>query len=179
MNLLDLLAEFLRIFVDLIPRFEQRAWSTHWMVVDSFLIGPHIACRRPVLVWPIMDGVQYWPNTEQTVDLDAQTVTTSDEVTLTVNTQLTYLITDPLAARAAWGDEEAVAERIGAVVRNAVEYVHSGANWEDIRIGMDHDWVIDEVRDYLSDRGVKIPEMGFCIEERAKTRTLRIFGVNS
>ena len=52
-SLFDVLAQFIQIFVDLIPRFANRPKSTEWLVVDGFLTGTQIASSRPVFYWPI------------------------------------------------------------------------------------------------------------------------------
>jgi hypothetical protein len=171
MHLFDIIAEVIRIFTDLIPRISRRPWSYEFMIVDSFLFGPHIS-SRPVAFIPILDHVEYWPRHEQPLDADIQTCVTADGVTITVNPEFAYRVIDPLLVRENWGPTYVA--RICMAVRGAVEEMHAGHNWSHVQ-SMSHDEIVGDVRAELLEGGVDLSY--FCVEERAPSRALRHYGV--
>jgi len=167
----EALGQFLQIFVDIIPRFAIRPESTEWLLFDSFLFGVHLTCNRPVIYVPIFDHSSYWPKTEQTLDLEKQTLTTTDGKTVSINPEVAFRIVDPIKVRENWGTE--YEERIIMTIRGAVQTIICSNEWQDI-LDMDHSEVIDEVKEYLEIRGIVIPERGFCIEEAMDSPAIRI-----
>lgn len=174
MSLFDVLAQFIQIFVDLIPRFAVRAKSIEWLVVDGFLTGTHIASSRPVLYWPILDHAEYFPKTEHTIDAAIQTMVTADGMTITVNPEFAFRIIDPLVVRENWGS--GYVARVAMILRGAVEEFHAGHNWDHI-VAMGHDAVVEEVISELREKGIEVTD--FCVEERSPTISIRHFGVDA
>lgn len=172
MSLLDVIAQFIQIFVDLLPRFTHRPDANEWLVVDSMFFGPHLAKSRPVLFVPIMDVVEYWPRVPVPVDCDIQTVVTADGCTLTINAQFAYLINEPLSVRDQWGDHTDF--MVPMIVRRAVEEVHRARTMEEIK-SMGHAVVSDAAANELWAAGIEIA--GFCIEDRAPTLAIRHYGI--
>lgn len=178
MSLLDILGQFIGIFVELIPRFARRADATETMIVDSFIFGVSIANSRPVLYIPVLDSVEYWPKNEEPVNTEMQSITTSDGHEITIDTGFSYRITDPIKAR------EMVAEnyvtKAVMIVRGAVRDSISCNDLPDL-LEMDQDSALvsqieESINGSLKEYGMTLTY--FCIEDLAKTRNLRHFGVN-
>lgn len=170
MNLLDVIGELLRIFVDLIPRVSPRPKSTEWLVVDAFGLPPHAAWSRPVIIWPIFDHVEYWPRTEHPIDLSIQSLTTDDGVSVTVNPEAGFRIKDPLVTRPLWGDD--YVHLTTMVVRGAVVEAYSSYTWEEAR-KLPHDKIAEAAIDELDYHGVELSR--FCVEEQSAAIPLRHF----
>lgn len=174
MSLLDVLAQLLQVFVDLIPRFATRPDATEVLVVDAMCTGVQVIRNRPVFVWPLLDHTEYWSVIERPVDLDIQSITTADEVSIAVSGEFSYQVFDPLLVRRYWSSEEHDAA-ILMVVRSAVERHHASYNWSHLQDKEPAD-VVDEARRYLSGRGVFLTY--FSIGERVVAPASRLFGVN-
>lgn len=177
MSFLDILGQFIRIFVDMIPRFASRSPSTDVMVVDSFLIGPHVAKSRPVIYVPILDTVEYWPVTEESVNTDVQSATTGDGVELTIDTGFSYRIIDPLATRE-WL-HESYCTRATMIVRGVVRDTCAGHNFSHLVASMPgsrlHTHICSEISEQLHEYGIELTY--FAIEDLARTSNLRHFGI--
>lgn len=177
-SFLDILGQFVRIFVDMIPRFAARPASTDRLIVDAFLFGPQIALPRPVLYAPIFDTVEYWPITEESVNTEMQSLTTADDIEITTDTGFSYRIIDPLAVRQNLHDAYGV--RAVMIVRGAVRDMVNGHTYRHIinsGVGSRlHQMVEEEVGYALEVYGMELTY--FCIEDFTRTKSLRHFGVS-
>lgn len=172
MSLFDVLAQFIQIFVDMIPRFARRPASTEWMIVDSMYWGPHVM-RRPVVYVPIFDHVEYWPNTEQPIDPDIQTLTTKDNLHITVRPGFSFRIIEPLVTRANWGNDYEA--RVAMAARGVVQYWYSKHTLDELHKSGD-DGISEEIEQHLLANGVELA--WFCVEEHVATDAVRVFGID-
>lgn len=177
MNLLEILGQFLGIFVELIPRFARRPDSTEWLVVDAFLKGPMICKNRPVLYVPVFDSVEYWPRNEEPVNTEMQSLTTSEGESVTVDTGFSYRITDPLKARRLVA-ENYVTKAV-MITRGEVRDLVGRNSFEDLSfVSTDSEEMIqtkENIDRLLNEFGLSLTY--FCIEDCCITRNLRHFGV--
>ena len=172
MGLLDLLAQLLQIFTDLIPRFSTRPRRNEYMVVDHCLFGVFIA-KYSIPYIPLIDHIEYYPKTEVPVDSDIQTLVTADGVCVTVNAAFTYQIIDPLVSRSRWG-EEYYAANVAMVVRGVIEEIYSRHTWDEV-LEIQHSSFIDACKSDLSSYGIELTY--FCMEDRSVTRSIRHYGI--
>lgn len=177
MNLLEILGQFLGIFVELIPRFARRPDSTEWLIVDAFIKGPMICRSRPVLYVPVFDSVEYWPRNEEPVNTEMQSLTTSEGESVTVDTGFSYRITDPLKTRRLVA-ENYVTKAV-MITRGEVRDLVGRNSFEDLSfVSEDSEEMIQtkaNIDSLLNEFGLSLTY--FCIEDCCITRNLRHFGV--
>lgn len=178
MNLFfDIVGQFLQIFVNMIPRFATRAPATDWMLVDSFLIGPHLASSRPVIYMPIFDSVEYWPRTEENINTETQSLATADGTVVTIDTGFAYLIEDPLLVRSSLGD--GYSTRAAMIVRGRVRELVCAHNFSHLSESHESGELIKSMeadcQSMLEQFGLSMTY--FCIEDLCPTRSIRHFGV--
>lgn len=177
MNLLEILGQFLGIFVELIPRFARRPDSTEWLIVDAFIKGPMICRSRPVLYVPVFDSVEYWPRNEEPVNTEMQSLTTSEGESVTVDTGFSYRITDPLKTRRLVA-ENYVTKAV-MITRGEVRELIGRNSFEDLSfVSEDSEEMIQtkaNIDSLLNEFGLSLTY--FCIEDCCITRNLRHFGV--
>ena len=172
MNLLDILGEFLRIFVDLIPRIHPRPASNQTAIIDAWWYGVQV-CKRPVFYVPIMDVAETWDTPNEIVcNPDIQAVSTKDGKTLSVNAAIFFRIDDVIALRSHWGDE--YLENIANITRAAIADWHRGRSAADC-MSIDCDSVTDGLVGDFRKGGCKVHRV--TIDERCHTKTLRLIGV--
>ena len=178
MNLLEILGQFIGIFVELIPRFARRPTSTEWLVVDSFLFGVSAAKSRPVLYVPVFDTVEYWPRNEEPVNTEMQSLTTSAGESVTVDTGFSYVISDPLRARSSLADNYVT--KAVMVVRGGVRRLVGSHSFEELSEMNDTSEAIVNARASINKSldhcGLTLTY--FCIEDLCLTRNIRHFGVS-
>lgn len=177
MNLLEILGQFIGIFVELIPRFARRPSSTEWLVIDSFLFGVSVAKSRPVLHVPVLDTVEYWPKSEEPVNTEMQSLTTSEGESVTVDSGFSYVIADPLKARSILAENyvtKAVMVTRGSIRDHVCSY-----SFEELSAMDENSDAIQIVRESinkgLSEYGLKLTY--FCIEDLCMTKNIRHFGI--
>ena len=173
MGLFDLLAQFLQFFVDLIPVPAARPWSNSYCVVDSYLIGVH-RVKRPFIYLPILDDVCYIPKHEQTLTTDVQTITTADEHTVTVESEFTYKIVDPILLREMAGSEDYDA-RLTMMVRGEVETLYREHNFSHV-LEMGNESLIENLSWKLEEYGIEVVDIA--TQDRSISRALRHYGVS-
>ena len=173
----DIVGQFLQIFVNMIPRFATRAPETDWMLVDSFLIGPHLAGSRPVAYMPIFDSVEYWPKTEENINTETQSLTTADGATVTIDTGFAYIIDDPLLLRSTLSD--GYPTRAAMIVRGRVRELVCSHNFVQLNESHVQGKLLNSLEDdcqaMLEKYGLSLTY--FCIEDFCPTRNIRHFGV--
>ena len=178
MNLLEILGQFLGIFVELIPRFARRPDSTEWLVVDAFLRGPMICRNRPVLYVPVFDSVEYWPRNEEPVNTEMQSLTTSEGESVTVDTGFSYRISDPLKTRSMVAENYVI--KAVMITRGEVRELVGRNYFEELScVSTDSEEMVHtkgNIDSLLKEYGLSLTY--FCIEDCCLTRNLRHFGVS-
>lgn len=173
MGLFDLLAQFLQYFIELIPVPSQRPWSNSYCIVDAYKVGVH-EVNRPFIYVPVLDDVVYLPKHEVTLTTETQTVTTADEVTVSVESEFSFEISDPITLRQCLGSEGYEA-RLIMIVRGEVEEHYRSHNFSHI-LSMPPESLFDEIADRLDVYGVNLVDLA--TQDRSACTSLRHYGVN-
>lgn len=173
MGLFDLISEFLQYFVHLIPVPSQRPWSHHYCIVDAWKIGV-FEIKRPFIYLPILDDVVYYPKHEVTLTTETQTLTTADEVTVSVESEFSFEISDPIRLRQCLGNEGYEA-RLIMIVRGEVEIHHREHNWSHV-LAMPPETLFDEISQRLEVYGVELVDLA--TQDRSACQSIRHYGVN-
>jgi regulator of protease activity HflC (stomatin/prohibitin superfamily) len=163
------LGQFIEYLASFIPR---------WKVIKatdagvSFVRGKNVKEIRPGLYWhwPIWTEYIIIPVVRQTLDLPDQTLTTADEVPITVSSVIVYEVTDVVKALTVQWDLE---DTIHDICQVAVRRYTVGRTFEEIRTGDERE-LKDEVRKSLARYGVAIREAS--IVNIAKTKVLTVVG---
>ena len=178
MSIFDLAGEMLKVFFDLIPRFMSRPTCNYVLVVDRFLFGPQIIRWRPVLYVPILDYLEYWPLTEQSVNSEMQSLETADGESVTVDVGFSYKIRDHIELRQALGDEYVT--RLSMIVRGEVRELINGHNWTSL---CDASWdsnihlrFEEDIAEQFEEYGVELTYL--TLEDLTRTANVRHFGMN-
>lgn len=141
MSLFELIAEWLRPYLDCLPTVAHRPAANEWMVVD----GP---CRLRESRWfqpyiPAVTHIAYLPKEEKTADLGVQRITSKCGQTVIVNATARLRVVDPILTRDTVGEEdwlEAAAMELRAFIKSLVhghqyhdvyERFEGDAPWDD------------------------------------------------
>lgn len=178
MSVFELVGEILKVFFDLIPRFMARPTCNYILVVDRFLFGPMTIRWRPVLYVPVLDYLEYWPLTEQSVNSEMQSLETACGESITVDVGFSYKIADHLLLRQELGDEYVT--RLSMIVRGSVREVVNGHTFSHLcesgwgtRL---HDCLEEEIAEQFASYGVDLTYLTF--EDLARSANVRHFGMN-
>lgn len=148
MALLELLSEFLQPLLDLVPRMSHRPASNEFMVYDGPVNGVSVK-RWPVVYFPIVSHVEYYPRNEHPIDCGIQKLTDHENEPVIVNATMRIKIDDPVQLRQKAGSEtweECIAMIARAAVCDAVwahgtegihEEVAKVIRWELATLGVD------------------------------------------
>ena len=171
MSLLDLLAQVIQVFTDLLPRLSRRPLTTEWAVVDVMGLDPFIT-KYPVPFAPVIGMVEFYPSTEIATNPCILSVMTADNRSLTIAPGFAYKIVDPILCRASWGEEYDA--RIAMLCRGMVSEWFSGHNLNHLQ-DIDDDQVAEDIEDELVQYGVELS--WFRIEECVPARCVRHYGI--
>lgn len=172
MGLADLIAHFLQFFVDLIPVPAARPWSNIHCVVDAYFFGVH-KVSRPFIYLPILDTVCYIPKHEQTLATEVQTITTADGLTISVESEFTYKISDPMLLREMAGEEDYLS-RLTMMVRGEVETLYREHNFSHV-LAMGNDSLIDSLSWKLEEYGIEVIDIA--TQDRSASMAIRHYGI--
>ena len=173
-NLFSMLASFLEMFIDLIPRF-LIVKKTHAGV--SFKRGKHTKIVPPGfhLWWPFWTEIELYPTVRQTMNLPQQTLTTRDREALQINTVIVYKVADVHKMLTKQYDiEETIRDLCLAAIADTIgnyEYEELLQN----KLAVDQRIKDQVVPELLNDYGVNILKVK--ITDFAKTRVLTLSGM--
>ncbi len=160
----EMLANFLEPYLDLFPRFYRRPASNEFCVLDD-IIGEPREIRRPVFTAPVLSHVEFYPATPFPIDLENQTLGPYGQE-ITINAAIMVEIQDPVAMRDLIGDEWVSC--ISQAARASI--ARSDLAPESMQVAVEQAVV------NLTANSVIVTD--FCLEDRAKTRSMRHYGLN-
>ena len=170
----SLLSEFLQPWADLIPRFSHRPSTVEWCIWDSMVFGPRVT-RYPVLHFPALTPIEYYPSTPFPIDLEVQTLRTADGHEITINASIMVVINDPIVMRECIGYEEYV-NNISMEARAVIHEFISGHNHSHGLESIDLlEISLGESLVSLTWDGVSLVRL--CIEDAASTTAFRLYGI--
>lgn len=156
----------------MLPRLSERALSNQYTVVDSWILGTHLAWSRPIIHIPSVDHIEFWPNHDHPLDPAVQILTTADDYRVAVNPALSVRIYDPLLLRNEWGSTDWEVN-LCMRVRSKIAELYQSHKWSDIPALSDKD-MMDALNEEISEWGVEV--VRYCTEDRAETDVTRHYG---
>ena len=172
----ELLSGFLQPILDFVPRVSHRPAANEHCVVDGVL-GVR-ETRRPQLHAPILTHVEYFPVNPVAVDLEIQTVATTDDRELTLNATAAIVIDDPITMRLKCGSDSYIG--IAAIAMRAeISRIAVSVTEEEFRDMVASDELMQLVSDRLASASFGSLSLDtFAIEDCTRTTSHRVYGIS-